>query len=224
MRTARPPLEPLVQESTASIIAARLRRAISDGDLKAGSQLGEAELARELGVSRGPLREGMQRLTQEGLVVSVRNRGLFVVTLSADDVRDIYVARSAIERAAAARIFSHDPTRAAAALLDIVADMEVAAENREPAEVGALDIEFHNELVTLAGSPRLSRSHQTLMTETRMCINAMQTTYLAPDQRVPEHREIAEAFRLEDPSVVDRLLVTHMDDAVARLLTVVPPT
>ena len=60
---------PLVQESTPSIIADKLRQAIAHGELKPGAQLGEAELARKLGVSRGPLREGMQRLTQEGLLV-----------------------------------------------------------------------------------------------------------------------------------------------------------
>jgi DNA-binding GntR family transcriptional regulator len=56
-------LEPVVQESTPSIIARKLRYAIARGEVVPGSQLGEAELARELGVSRGPLREAMQRLT-----------------------------------------------------------------------------------------------------------------------------------------------------------------
>jgi DNA-binding GntR family transcriptional regulator len=73
---------PLVQESTPSIIAEKLRQAIAHGELKPGAQLGEAELARKLGVSRGPLREGMQRLTQEGLLVSIRNRGLFVIEVT----------------------------------------------------------------------------------------------------------------------------------------------
>lgn len=223
MRAARPTLEPLVQESTASMIAARLRKAISDGELRAGTQLGEAELARALGVSRGPLREGMQRLTQEGLLVSIRNRGLFVVELTVDDVRDIYIARAAVERAAAAQIFAHDPANAARELLGIVDQMAVADLASDVSAVGELDIDFHNRLVSLAASPRLSRTHRTLLTETKMCIHAMQTTYPPPDERVPEHREIAEAFAVDDPAVVDRLLVGHMDDAVRRLLTVVPP-
>ena len=72
----------LTQESTPSIIADKLRQAIGHGELKPGAQLGEADLARKLGVSRGPLREGMQRLTQEGLLVSIRNRGLFVIDMT----------------------------------------------------------------------------------------------------------------------------------------------
>ena len=117
----RPTLGRLVQESTAAIIASRLRKAIRDGELPAGAQLGEAQLARELGVSRGPLREGMQRLTQEGLVISIRNRGLFVVELTADDVRDVYVARSAVERAAAQLVLERDVAAAADQLPDLSA-------------------------------------------------------------------------------------------------------
>ena len=90
-------LEPVVQESTPALIARSLRRAISSGEFPPGTQLGEAALARQLGVSRGPLREAMQRLTQEGLLVSHRNRGLFVPDLTPEAVSDMYLLRRAIE-------------------------------------------------------------------------------------------------------------------------------
>ena len=97
-------IEPLTQESTPSIIADKLRKAIGAGELKPGAQLGEADLARKLGVSCGPLREGMQRLTQEGLLVPIRNRGLFVIDITVDEIRDMYLAREAIESTAARRL------------------------------------------------------------------------------------------------------------------------
>ena len=165
---------PLVQESTPSIIADKLRQAIGHGELKPGAQLGEAELARKLGVSRGPLREGMQRLTQEGLLVAIRNRGLFVIDMTPDDVRDMYLAREAIERAAARKILDGDHVAAGEELL-----RHRRADGRRPdtpAEVSELDIAFHERLVQLARSPRLSRMHQTFITETRMCIHALDQT------------------------------------------------
>ena len=55
-------------------------------------------------MSRGPLREGLQRLTAEGLLESVRNRGLFVVEMTPENVTDMYLARGAVERAAAAQV------------------------------------------------------------------------------------------------------------------------
>src|SRR3990170_354588 len=189
-------IEPLAQQSTTSIIADKLREAIGHGELKPGAQLSEAELARKFGVSRGPLREGMQRLTQEGLLVSIRNRGLFVIEMTPENVRDMYLARTAIERAAAAQIFRLDPVGAGARLAAVAEDMAKAADRKDDAAVGEADIEFHQLLVSLAQSPRLSRIHETLLTETRMCINALEETYRASGDRVAEHREIAEAFTL----------------------------
>jgi DNA-binding GntR family transcriptional regulator len=210
-------IEPLVQESTPSIIADKLRKAIGHGELKPGMQLGEADLARKLGVSRGPLREGMQRLTQEGLLVAIRNRGLFVVDMTADDVRDMYLAREAIERAAARKILQGDHVTAGQALLGVVADMSAAVAAGDATGVGEVDIAFHERLVQLAGSPRLSRMHQTFITETRMCIHALEGTYSASEVRVEEHHALAEAIKAGGAALVDRLLVAHMDDAIARL-------
>jgi DNA-binding GntR family transcriptional regulator len=206
-----------MQESTPSIIADKLRKAIGHGELKPGMQLGEADLARKLGVSRGPLREGMQRLTQEGLLVAIRNRGLFVVDMTADDVRDMYLAREAIERAAARKILQGDHVTAGQVLLDVVSDMAAAVAVRDAIGVGEVDIAFHERLVQLAGSPRLSRMHQTFITETRMCIHALEETYSASEVRVEEHHALAEAIKAGGAALVDRLLVAHMDDAIARL-------
>jgi DNA-binding GntR family transcriptional regulator len=208
---------PVDRESTPSIIARKLRQAIAHGELAPGTQLGEADLARELGVSRGPLREAMQRLTQEGLLNSIRNRGLFVVELTDRDVHDIYLARTAVERAAVAEIFRRDPVLVGERLATISGKMARAADRQDLAEIGAADLEFHEALVQLAQSPRLSRMHHTLLTETRMCLNALGETYRSPDDRVPEHDEIARAFTAGDAGLADRLLVAHMRDAVVRL-------
>jgi DNA-binding GntR family transcriptional regulator len=211
-------IEPLVQKSTPSIIADKLRLAIGHGELPAGAQLYEAELARELGVSRGPLREGIQRLTQEGLLISVRNRGVFVIEMTPENVRDMYVARGAIERAAAEQILhANEGAEAASILLGVVDTMAEAGKDREIAKMSEADMEFHQNLVALARSPRLSRMHNTLLTETRMCITALEDSYRFSDDRVGEHREIAEALRDNDAPLADRLLIEHMEDAVRRL-------
>jgi DNA-binding GntR family transcriptional regulator len=210
-------LDPLVQESTPSIIAARIREAIGQGKIAPGSQLGEAEYARQLGVSRGPLREGLQRLTQEGLLIAHRNRGLFVIEMTPENVADMYLAREAVERAAAAKIHRDGPERAARALLAVTDRMAAAARRKNASAVSDADIEFHKVLVEHAHSKRLSHVHRTLMTETRMCIHALEPTYAVVGTRVDEHRAIAESFAAGDPALTDRLLMEHMQDAVQRL-------
>jgi DNA-binding GntR family transcriptional regulator len=140
-----------------------------------------------------------------------------VVELTESDVRDLYVARTAVERAAAAQLARGPRDAAAQELLAIVERMARAAEEDDVSSIGRADIEFHEVLVQLSGSARLIRMHQTLLTETRMCVIALEGTYPESDARVPEHREIAQAIGLGDEALVDRLVVAHMDDAVGRL-------
>ncbi|WPU09467.1 GntR family transcriptional regulator [Pseudarthrobacter oxydans] len=211
-------LDPVVQESTPAIIARRIREAIARGDFAPGIQLGEAELAKELGVSRGPLREAMQRLTQEGLLVSHRNRGLFVVTMDEDDFRDVYLARTAVEAAAISRVASTNPEGNAAKLMEAVHAMEDTADSPNSEAMTEADMSFHALLVELAGSPRLKRMHDTLLTETRMCLNALKSTYHTADRRIAEHKGIAEAISRGDADLAEKLMAEHMDDALMRLI------
>lgn len=216
-------LRKVARESTASLIAAQLRDAIMDGTLGPGSQLGETELASQLGVSRGPLREAMQRLVQEGLLRSERNRGLFVITLTAEDVRDIYTARAAVERAAVSLIVDGDHVAAAQRLAMVHRDMIKAANRGNRAALSDADLRFHETVVGLSGSPRLARMHATLIVETRICLTALETTPDPVAAAVNEHGELLEAIRRGDRRLLLRLIDAHMDDAVRRL-TAIPAT
>ncbi|MGP3992083.1 GntR family transcriptional regulator [Streptomyces sp. 3N207] len=211
-------LTPVKRESTAGIIARQLRGAITDGSLAPGMQLGEVKLAQRLMVSRGVLREAMQRLVQEGLVRSLHNRGLFVAKLSDDDIRDIYFARQAVERAAVAAILQRDPKGSADRLAVAHDRMREAARQRDGQALSNEDIAFHEVLVNEAGSDRLKRLHETLLVETRMCIAALEDTYSAPDETVQEHGAIVDALRERDKDRLDRLITDHATDALSRLL------
>jgi DNA-binding GntR family transcriptional regulator len=203
-------LGPVNVESTASIIARRLRRAIMYGLLPPGTQLTETELAAQFGVSRGPLREAMQRLVQEGLLRSERNRGLFVITLTPDDVRDIYRARAVVERAAVSLILHRDPGQAAVRLGAVVKEMQDAAARGDQPALYDADLRFHEVLVAESGSPRLMRMHGTLLVEARMCMTAL-STYRAADALVEEHARLVEGIRAGDEARLSQLIDAHME-------------
>lgn len=209
-------LQPVNRDSTASIIADRLRGAITRGEFAPGTQLAEVDLAGRLGVSRGPLREAMQRLVAEGLLRAERHRGLFVVDLGIDDVRDVYAARLAIEQAAA-RMLLRRPGSSVAELLSAQAELEAAARADDPVALADADELFHRTLVRVSGSPRLARMAETLLAETRMCLTALQETGPEPDDLVAEHRALLDAIHAGDQSGVLGLLDEHMRDAVARI-------
>lgn len=211
-------IEPVNRESTAAIIARQLREAIMDGSLPPGAQLGETDLAARFQVSRGPLREAMQRLVSEGLLRSERHRGLFVIDLEPDDIQEIYSARLAIEGAALLRVLhggSHE--EAAAELDEAVQEMAEATARQDWSAVSEADMRFHEALVRAAGSKRLRRMLQTLLIETRMCVSALRLTYASDEERVTEHRDITEAIRAGKKQKALQLLEAHMEDAVSRL-------
>jgi DNA-binding GntR family transcriptional regulator len=212
-------LEPVPRRSTVEIISDELRSAIMYGSLASGSQLGEADLAARLGVSRGPLREAMQRLVQEGLVRSEPHRGLFVITLAEEDVEDVYLARLAIERAACQMIMDRNRGEALVRLTEALQALVGAAEQRDRIAMSDADQAFHQVLVAASGSPRLERMAQTLLVEARMCLNALQDKYPEPADLVEEHRKLVEAINDGDEERLLRLIEEHMTDSIQRLRT-----
>jgi len=105
------PLE--TPRSLAGDAADRIRESILSGGFRPGEHLVEARIAQQLNVSRGPVREAFKLLRAEGLVEEEPRRGTFVVRLEADDVREIYQLRAAIEGQAARLLTESRPPRGA---------------------------------------------------------------------------------------------------------------
>ena len=202
----------------ASMVGERIRSNIIEGALPPGSQLHEVELAASFGVSRGPVREALQRLIQEGLLRSEPHRGVFVPVMSADDIVDIYLARDALEGAAVRRIIA--TTRAASAYksLDKVVRSMLAAEKAQDWKtLASRDLDFHTALVAAAESPRLERMFTTVISETRLCLSMLTSELKGRDFLVEEHREIIEMIRAENTEGAMAALTKHFDEAVVTL-------
>jgi DNA-binding GntR family transcriptional regulator len=202
----------------ASMVGERIRSRIIEGELQPGSQLHEVELAASFGVSRGPVREALQRLIQEGLLRSEPHRGVFVPVMSAEDVVDIYLAREALEGAAVRRIIATARAAAAGKALDrIVRSMETAEKAEDWKALASRDLDFHTALVAAAESPRLERMFTTVISETRLCLSMLTSELEGRDFLVEEHREISEKIRSEDTEGAMAALTKHFDEAVVTL-------
>lgn len=212
-------IEPVDRKSTAGIIADKLRDAIMRGTLVPGTQLGEADLAAQLGVSRGPLREAMQRLVQEGLLRSERHRGLFVIELDEAGILDVYRVRRMIEHTAAQLILARDVAKVAERLAEVHGRMEGAAQEHDLPAMSEADLEFHEAFVDEAGSIRLVRMTRTLLVETRMTLSALAETYEFPTEAADEHSAIVDAVRAKDDARLHRLIDAHIDETLRRLTT-----
>ena len=202
----------------ASMVGERIRSSIIEGELQPGSQLHEVELAASFGVSRGPVREALQRLIQEGLLSSEPHRGVFVPVMSAEDIADIYLAREALEGAAVRRIIGTSRAPAACKALDkAVRSMEAAERAGDWKALASRDLDFHAALVAAAESPRLDRMFTTVISETRLCLSMLTSEIKGRDSLVEEHREITEMIRAEDAEGAMVTLTKHFDEAVVTL-------
>src|ERR687884_101601 len=97
-------LERLEPRALSRRIVDQLKRVIIAGELRPGDRVLETDLAEQLGVSRGPVREAFRQLEQEGLLVSYPHRGTFVATVPDEEIDEVYALRAHLEAYAARRV------------------------------------------------------------------------------------------------------------------------
>src|SRR5215217_8141110 len=192
--------------STTEQVLQQLREAIVDGRIAQGDALREIPLAETLGTGRSAVREAIRQLVQEGLVDYELHRGAFVRVMSLADRLDVYVAREAIEAGVARLAVEASPSPDLSSLRTALEDLRTRARghDRITDDLIEADIRFHEELVRLAGSPRLRRAHETLAAETRMLLRH-HPTYPWSDY-VSDHERLFDAIVERDRRAPDRVI------------------
>src|ERR1700733_6854272 len=143
------------RRSLADEVTDQIRDMILAGRLKPGDRAGEAEISQRLRVSRGPVREALVRLEQEGLVVSEWHRGALVVDLTRKDVVELATLRTALEEVAVAEASREATEKDLAQLRDVVEQMRSARERGSDESLVRLDVEFHDIVYRAAHHHRL---------------------------------------------------------------------
>ena len=208
-----PAVEPISRTTLSGQVTERLRDGILAGLYSQGEQLNEAELARRFGVSRGPLREAMQRLIQDGLLENRPHRGVFVPELTDEDLADICFAREAIETAALRRIMAAGEAVSVSRRLTIEVDRMVDVLGRDDWEtVVEHEMRFHTQLVDSANSRRLSRVYSVLLAETRLCLHMPVSGFAGQKDFVEEHVALVERLAAEDAAGAQRAIRKHLHE------------
>jgi DNA-binding GntR family transcriptional regulator len=163
------PLQSIDRSTLRERVLKALRAAITSGQYRPGDHLGEVDLAANLGVSRGTVREALRHLQQEGLVTAGIRGMLRVNSLSAAEIRGLFRVRAALEGLAVTEIIA-SPNRAAAvsALRSAITLLSDAGEDFA-AQVEA-DLGFHMRLCELSGNLMLVESWRNLEGRIRVTI------------------------------------------------------
>jgi DNA-binding GntR family transcriptional regulator len=204
----------LEERPTAQLIAAYLRDQIIDGNFRPGQQINESTVAVNLRTSRGPLREALQRLCQEGLLVSQRNRGVFVRELTPEDVKEVYFAREAIEMAAAKSLLDGPEEhlkKTCKVLNGIIRAMAKQAAKSDWQSIARADLEFHKAFVAGAKNSRLNKIYETLAAESIMCIMNLEISHPRAKAIVHPHQNIADLLEAKDKDGLLAAIKEHME-------------
>ncbi len=138
-----------------------LRTTILSGKISAGGRLNESQLARELGVSRVPIREALQQLEQQGLVVNIPRRGKFVISLSDEEIQKINSLRLILE-AEALRLCRAKINADGIARLNHINEKMQQAGGLPEIEAAALDLEFHRTIWHYSGNEYLGKTLESI--------------------------------------------------------------
>ena len=216
----KPPQSPLslVQEhSLTSALKLELERLIFDGSIAAGERLNESILAARFGTSRGPLREALQALGEQGLVSFTRNRGAFVRRLTIDEAQELYDLRAALDDEVGRKLANSLREEESAALEALLKAMDKEAKAGDIRSYYVNNLRFHDLMVTYAGNGRLAEIYRQITRELHLFrLQGLYAGGAAPSN--VEHWAILKAIQSGSAELAAAAMRAHIEKARARML------
>ena len=212
---------PVRGASLSAEVLSRLRDAIVRGELRPGDHLSEPALAEAFGVSRGPVREALAQLQQEGLVLVERYKRARVAWTSKEDAEELYELRMSLERLAVKRACRSITSEELAGMEAISSRYAESVRGGAIEEAVDLDMRFHDAIYKAARHGRLYACWSSLL---RSQIHAFvfSRSVVDPDYMIPcisEHDSIYEAIRDRDQDRAVELVAHHLQTAYERLVS-----
>jgi len=188
-----------------------LKTEIIKGSLKPGTKLLEAKIAKQIGVSRTPIREALRELTAEGFVKMIPNQGMIVSNFSIEDIQEVLQIRAVLEGLAArlaAKLINNDQIKE---LEGILKNMEICFQQNDVIAFSEMDAEFHSLILDVCGNKQLMKISHNLNNKfhsyrIRTLIISNKLQYF-----LNEHLKIAEAIKIGDSEKADRLSQKHIE-------------
>lgn len=214
-------LAPVQQRTLSEEAAHRLRTAIRNGKLRPGTRLVERDLAKQLGVSRIPIREAIQRLLEEGLVEKSPHRGTFVYAPSQKEIEEISSIRMVLERFVVERAMANWTAESEVQLREIVATMRHAAARNDWQQIHECDYIFHSTLWSIANHSVLLEVVAGLRSRINRFLFEV-SGVLPPsdmDWHIDSHDQLIAVMKAGDVAKAQNEMTAHVLAATARIMT-----
>ena len=191
-----------------------IREDILSGRYEQNTELKEAAIGAELGVSRTPVREALRQLELEGLVTIIPNRGAYVNMITAKDVQDIYVIRSMLEGLCARWATQSITAEQLDSMEETLCLSEYHTSKKNYEKLYELDSLFHEQLYEAGGSRILNHILSDFHDYVKMVRKATISTSSRSVTSTEEHRAIFEAIKEKDPDKAEALAKEHVKHTI----------
>ena len=196
--------------SLATLAQRELERRILAGDLPSGTKLNEAEVAAQLGISRGPVREAFRALEESGLVRVEKNRGVFVRSVSMEEADEIYDVRAGLDETIGRRVAERITPERLDHLRALISRMEAAAAAGDTGDYYAANIAFHDALAQYADNAKLLEIYRKLVNELSLYRRkTIERGGAILPTSMREHARIVDAIANKDCALAGRLMFEH---------------
>jgi DNA-binding GntR family transcriptional regulator len=206
----------ILRRSVADQVYEILKRDLRNGKLGQGEDLVEARVAKQLGVSRAPVREAVQRLSQDGLIQSTVGKSWKVRRLTASDIKNLYRVRADLECLAIQQACESDPEAATCALEGCIKIMRKAAARKNPDELAEAELDFHVELIRSSGNPYLVDLYSIVTEHVRLSFASLNMAYSDLGDVAEEHVPLIDLIRegnvAEAQSVLRKHIFSSLDE------------
>jgi DNA-binding GntR family transcriptional regulator len=186
-----------------------LREAIVSGKYKPGSRLNESQLARELNISRIPIREALMQLHEHGLVMNHERRGMFVTELEDVEVQQINGLRVVLEAEAIRLCRARMTRQLAAKLTALVEQMEKTSDTNE-IDMANVDMEFHRTVWKATGNPYLAKTMESLTTVLFAHTALENVSHEDAHWRLNHHRELLDVILGKSDLTAEEAVIRHL--------------
>lgn len=209
----------LINRTTATEAATKaLREIILNAEIPVGAPLRQDDLARQLGVSRTPLREALQRLEAEGLVHLDLHKGAVVAKPTIAQVSEIFELQEVLEAMAGRSAIEHASHADVAAIRSLLAKH---ATIDEPAEWGRANIEFHTRLYDISGKPLLVEMIGLLRNRSGLYVHMLARSSDGRHRADQEHQQMLNALAAGDADGLETLIRHHLQTTLEWLKAVI---
>lgn len=195
-----------------------LKTEIIKGSLKPGTKLLEGKIAKQMKVSRTPIREALRELAAEGFVKISPNQGVIVSNASIENIQEVLQIRGVLEGLAArlaTKIISEEEIKE---LEKYQKQMEYYTNKDNSLAFSEIDAEFHELILNICGNNRLIQIRKNISDQA----NRYRIRSLSIPGRLKyslkEHQEILEALKRKDSEQADRLSQKHIENVLANIL------